>query len=272
MVGGRRHRVDILRLDRSGRHGSRLRRSLCRGASAAPVGCRLRSVRPVDRGIRGRGRGRGWRRRGGFRPAADGTSGTGSAHNPRRRAVADGPRASDRTGTPAGSRRAPGRQRPDLVDRQPATTATARCPVLDPVGTRSCGRPALAPPTAVGASAQTPPQSPALLAPLPPPLGPLEPAEGRLHCRGPVGTPIPVRRHTAGPPMASRRAGAPLNAETAGSPPPRSSVRQLQASPAPRSFAASTVRPPRCYGHGDHEPLRAHAVESCTVRCGQSPT
>jgi hypothetical protein len=161
---------------------------------------------------------------GGFRPAANGTSGTGSARTPRRRAVADGPRASDRIGTPAGSRRHPGRQRPDLIQRQPATTATARCPVLDPVSTRSCDRPVLAPPTTVGASAQTPPQRPALLArlPLPPPLGPLEPAEGRLHRRGPVGTSIPVRRHTAGPLMASHRAGAPLNAETAGSPPPRS--------------------------------------------------
>jgi hypothetical protein len=212
-----------------------------RGSSAAP------SRRPAPGATRSRAR-RAARGPGGLRPAADGTSGTGSAHNPRRRAVADGPQANDRIGTPAGSRRHPGRQRPDLIQRQPATTATtARCPVLDPVGTRSCGRPVLAPPTTVGASAQRPPQHPALLArlPYPPPLGPLEPAEGRLHRRGPVGTPIPVRRHAVGPLMASRRAGWPSIESRWDRRHPGQSVHQRQGLPRSPVSPRHGSRPPR---------------------------
>ncbi len=163
-----------------------------RGSSAAP------SWRPAPGAPRPRAR-RAARGPGGLRPAADGTSGTGSAHNPRRRAVADGPQANDRIGTPAGSRRHPGRQRPGLIQRQPATTATL------------------------------------VRLPRRPPLGPLQPAEGRLHRRGPVGTPIPVRRHAAGPLVASRRAGSPWTGRWRIAATPDSQCINGRASPAPRS-------------------------------------
>jgi hypothetical protein len=163
-----------------------------RGSRAAP------SRRPAPGAPRPRAR-RAARGPGGLRPAAAGTLGTGSAHSPRRRAGADGPGASDRTGTPAGSRRRPGQQRLDLIQRQPA-------------------------------------------------LGPLQPAEGRLHRRGPVGTPIPVRRHAAGPLVASRRAGSPWT-EDGGSPPPRTSVHQLLPLPSVHQRQGLT-RSPVSSSHG----------------------
>src|SRR3712207_5550418 len=63
--------------------------------------------------------------------------------------------------------------------------------------------------------------------------------------------------------------GLALDRKTTGSPPPRSSVPQPQASPASRLIAQSRVWPPRgAVGHGDQGPLRARAVEFRTVRFG----
>ena len=218
MVGGRRHLVDILRLDCPGRHGSRLRRSLRRSAPVPRAGGRRRSALPVDRRIRGRGRGRGWRRRGTL------TASAGREQRRRRSQPQEqrGREQGTQHAVPAGS----DQRRTERPARAAPTPLDAGQGLMGPERMTASARPR---------------GHAAALASNDPTASSVNPRSA-LCSRQRAACTVAARsgrryRFVVMRLVLSWRPGARarLDRETMGSPPPRSSVHQLQASPAPRS-------------------------------------
>jgi hypothetical protein len=236
MVGGRRHLVDILRLDRSGRRSPRLRRSLSRGAPVPRAGGRRRSALPVDR--RSLGRGRGWRRRGTLTASAGREQcrrrGQPQEHRGREQGTQHAvPAGCDQRRTKRRARAAPtplgagqlpmGRERVTAPARPRGHAATladndvASSSVNPRPPRRSCGsRVRLRSASAAGGGP-------------PAPSRPGRDADVGLSSCGWSSRGVPSR-------------GRALDRETAGSPPPRSSVHQPQG--LPRSPGLAPARGP----------------------------
>jgi hypothetical protein len=94
------------------------------------------------------------------------------------------------------------------------------------------------------------------------PVRPSPAGEGRLHRRGPVGTPMSVRRHAVGPPVTFGRAGSPWTG-TAGPLLPRVVNRPHGVTRFPVSRPVSGPAATRIFGHG-------HGGGGAARRCGQA--